>query len=198
MLYFNSFILNGELEKYKKETQLIEGLKKGDIQIFEYIFDMFYKSLCAYANKIVNDTDTAEELVQNVICNLWVKRKTIGLDKSIKSYLFQSVYNASLNYIRRKEVEKKYIKEKYVQYLSEGLLLSSAYEISEYKEFQQKQLQRAIDSLPKKCREVLVLSRFSGLKNKEVAEELGVSINTVQKQLAIAMKKLRDFFAKNT
>jgi RNA polymerase sigma-70 factor (ECF subfamily) len=178
-------------EKYKNESVLIEELANGKEAAYEHLFDSYYEALCLYARKMVNDLDTAEDLVHNTICKLWTKRESLGLSISVKSYLYRSVYNSCLNHIKHKHTENKYVQEKYHQYLEQELYLSPQREVEIMNSELGKQIHSAIESLPEKCREVFKLSRLSGLKNREIAEELDVSINTVQTQLSIALKKLR-------
>ena len=180
-----------DFAKYKDEPVLIEELGKGHDKAYEYVFNSFYEPLCLYAKKMVYDLDMAEELVHNTLCNLWIKRESLGPKTSVKSYLFRSVYNACLNHIKHKQTENKYLQEKYHQYLDQELLLSPQREVEIMNNELGEQIQKAINSLPEKCREIFKLSRLSGLKNREIAEELNVSVNTVQTQLAIALKKLR-------
>lgn len=182
------------LEKYKEDSALIEALKSGEPKAFEYVFEEFYEVLCAYANKIVESLEVSEDLVHNVFCNLWIKREDLNLNRSVRSYLFQSVYNAALNHLQRQKVERRYIQEKFIEYVKEELVLAPYGEENHQERLMKEQLLQAVEKLPIKCRNILKMSRFSGLRNKEIAEELGVSINTVQSQIAIALNKLRKHF----
>lgn len=183
--------MTSDFEKYKEESVLIKDLEKGHDAAYEFIFESYYEPLCLYAKKIVYDLDTAEDIVHNTLCKLWLKRESLGLKVSVKSFLYRSVYNASLNHIRHKQIEEKYVQEKYYQYLDQEEILSPQRELEIMNEELGKQIETAINSLPEKCREVFKLSRISGLKNREIAEELDVSINTVQTQLSIGLKRLR-------
>lgn len=193
-LFLFDVILYKGLKKYEEDLALIKALKRGEPKAFEYVFEEFYEALCAYANKIVGSVEVSEDLVHNVFCSLWIKRKDLNLNRSVKSYLFQSVYNAALNHLQRQKVERKYIQERFAEYVKEELVLFPYGEDNHQEKLMKEQLMQAVEKLPIKCRNILKMSRFSGLKNKEIAEELGVSINTVQSQIAIALNKLRKHF----
>jgi len=183
--------MTSDFEKYKEESVLIKELEKGRDAAYEFIFESYYELLCLYAKKIVYDLDTAEDIVHNTLCKLWLKRESLGLKVSVKSFLYRSVYNACLNHIHHKHIEEKYVQEKYYQYLDQEAVLSPQRELEIMNEELGKQIETAVNILPEKCREVFKLTRTSGLKNREIAEELDVPINTVQTNLPIALKRLR-------
>jgi len=91
-----------------EDKKVILDIKKGNIKAFEDLFRSLYPALCGYANKILKDTDQAEEMVQEVFYNFWKRRETIVIDASIKSYLYKSVYNKCLHYIEHQAVVNKY------------------------------------------------------------------------------------------
>jgi len=177
---------------FEDEPVLIKELAVGNESAYEYIFMSFYDPLCLYANKIVHDLDMAEDLVHNSLCNLWIKRNDLTIKTSVKSYLYRSVCNACLNHIKARKTENEFFQEKYYEYISKDILLSPHKEMEIMTKELGEQISSAIDSLPEKCRIIFELSRISGLKMREIAEELDISINTVQTQLAIALKKLRN------
>ncbi|WP_421918594.1 RNA polymerase sigma-70 factor [Marinifilum sp.] len=176
---------------YDNEAVLIQQLIIGDEKAFEYIFDSYYVHLCHYARKLLCDQDLSEDIVHNTLCNLWTKKHKIKITTSIKPYLFRSVYNAAMTHLRHRKTEEKYAKEKYYQFIQNEMMLTPDKEIEIINNELGKKIYEAIDSLPEKCQKVFRLSKISGLKNQEIAEELGVSINTVQTQMKIALKKLR-------
>ena len=180
-----------DFSRYKDESFLIQQLSAGDEKAYEYIFDSYYEHLCHYVRKLIHDQDLSEDIVHNTLCNLWVKKTEIKINTSITSYLFRAVYNAAISHLRHKKIEMKYAREKYYQFVENEMMLTSDREVEIINSELGKQIYEAIDSLPDKCQEVFRLSRISGLKNQEIANELGVSINTVQTQMKIALKKLR-------
>ncbi|MEO8085180.1 MAG: RNA polymerase sigma-70 factor [Bacteroidota bacterium] len=159
---------------------------KQDEKAFEDLFRSLYQPLCKNANMLLNDSDEAEETVQNVFISLWEKRREMEITISIKSYLYKAVRNASLNRIKHSKVRKQYVEEQ--QYLSPSI---PATEISIQNELQA-QIQKAIESLPEQCRLIFKFSRFEELKYSEIAEQLGISIKTVENQMGKALKIMRE------
>lgn len=154
---------------------------------FEETFKMHYKMLCNAANKILNDKDTAEDVVQDVFLKFWSKRENINIIHSVKSYLYRATINTSLNYL---ESNKKIIRLKDTEHSSEFPAINAGEELS-HKELKSK-IDEAIDQLPPKCKVVFVLSRYEGMKYQQIADHLGISIKTVENQMGKALKMLRE------
>lgn len=155
-----------------------------DQEAFERLFREYFPPLMAFARKILVDEDDAREVVQNVFINLWEKRMEIDLSTPLKSYLFTSVHNRSLNVIRDR---KKFSSSEMPEVAGEWDV-SMQIETMELEE----KIREVIGSLPEKCREVFELNRFDGLKYSEIAEALGISVKTVENQMSKALKILRE------
>ncbi len=155
--------------------------------MFEQLFREYFTPLCNFALGYVNDLDTAKEVVQEVFINLWNKKDSIKSDKSVKAYLYTSVRNRCLNYIRDHKKFRSYVLD--IEIENEELLVENN---SLTQAETQIKIQQAIDKLPEKCKEVFRLSRFDELKYKEIAEKLGISIKTVEVQISKALKILRE------
>ncbi|CAN5533480.1 RNA polymerase sigma-70 factor [soil metagenome] len=177
--------LADELFSVSGENDIANAWKQ-DEKAFEDLFRRLYPPLCKNANMLLNDSDEAEETVQNVFISLWEKRKEMEITISIKSYLYKAVRNASLNRIKHGKVRKLYVEEQ--QYLSPSI---PATEISIQNELHA-QIQKAIEKLPEQCRLIFKLSRFEELKYSEIAEQLGISIKTVENQMGKALKIMRE------
>jgi RNA polymerase sigma-70 factor, ECF subfamily len=151
---------------------------------FEEVYKSHYKMLRNAAQNIIGDHDASHDVVQEVFLKLWNKRNELDYILNIKAYLFKSVVNTSLTYIENNKSKTS---------LPELRLEASNTSDSKVlaKELEQK-IQLALDALPPKCKAIFVLSRFEGLKNKEIAEVLGLSLKTVENQMGIALKKMRD------
>ncbi|MCK4406316.1 MAG: RNA polymerase sigma-70 factor [Bacteroidales bacterium] len=168
------------------ESNIFERIKNGDEKAFDYIFDTYYTGLCIFANKYVEDIDLAEDIVQELFVKIWVKRGQININNSLKSYLFQSVNNSCLNHLKHLKIRDNYKKH------------ISCYETDElhYDTLVEEELNlriyNSIESLPEKCKIIFKLSRFGGLKYKEIAEKLKISIKTVKVQIGKALKTLRN------
>ena len=89
---------------------LFEHTNKSDVNAFKTLFHRYYKNLCLYATKIVNDDVAAEEIVQDLFVKLWEKRKTLEIKTSVKNYLVRSVRNQCLNFIKHNEIKTTYAK----------------------------------------------------------------------------------------
>lgn len=171
------------------EGNFSDRIKNGDIKAFEEVFKLHYVKLTLFANRLLNDIDASKEIVSESLTYLWEKRETIVISSSLSGYLYKMVQNRSMNYLKHQKVQNEY-----VSYLIRNKLID---ELPEYETdpFQEKelacQIRRSIDLLPEKCRQVFILSRFEYLKNREIAEKLNISTNTVERQITIALEKLR-------
>lgn len=155
--------------------------------LFESIYKQHYKKLCVFANSYTSDEDEAEEIVQRVITKLWEQRDSYDSIENLNSYLFRSVKNHCLNTISHKKIEEKYQSEAWNEL---KLMEIKAIEDNLQEEKEQK-LKKAIDELPERCQDVLKLSKFEGLKNKEIAEKLQISVKAVEANITRAFSALR-------
>ncbi len=172
------------------EKDIVNRLINRDKNAFELVFNENYSLLCAYAYKFLTDDDQAEEVVQEVFVKFWEKCDRIEPDSSVKSYLYRSVHNTCLNYIKHQKV-----KDAYKEYF---LMYQNIFEDSDVSKEQQeiiKMIYEEIDNLPPRCSEIFKLSRFEGLKYQEIAEHLNISIKTVEVQMGKALKVLREKFS---
>lgn len=171
----------------KNEKDLIVRLKNGDQNAFELLFHFYYPGLVMYSTQFTADRMEAEEIVQNFFVRFWQRHQQIIPSDSLKSYLFLSVKNGSLNFLKHKKIEEKYIRS--MTELSNNHLVydPDLYIASELQE----KIKNAIDLLPEKCREIFIMSRMRGMKNEEIAAELNLSKRTVETQISKALKVLR-------
>lgn len=159
-----------------------------DPAYFEEIFREYFKPLTYYAQKIVHDHDSAKEIAHSVFINLWERKDTIHLETSLKSYLFTAVHNRSLNLLRDKS--KFYTGDiADLQYRDE-FSVDVTDKISESET--EAKIMAAIASLPERCGEIFKLSRFESKKYKEIADELKISVKTVEIQMSKALRILRE------
>lgn len=176
---------------------LVERLRKKDQGAFEIVFNSFYSMLCGYANKYLNDPETAEEIVQDVFVKFWEKCETLAPDSSIKSYLYRSVHNTCLNHLKHLKVRDAY-RQYVVHYLEKET--TYAYGVHEEPDLEIK-IENAISSLPPQCQRIFRMSRFEGLKYQEIADNIGISVKTVEVQMGKALRllreRLRDFIKDN-
>ena len=162
-------------------------IKNGNEKAFNEAFDLYYTSLCFFADNILHDFDLSRSVVQQVFVDMWVKREKLQV-VSLKAYLFQSARNAALDVLKHKKAESKYLA---MLDQSEKELMTDWIENAELAD----RINKAIDKLPEKCRQIFILCRFEELKYAEVAERLNISVKTVEMQVSIALKKLRSDLA---
>ena len=170
-------------------TDTIEHrIMMGDEQAFELLYRRYFVRLCAFANKFLSNPYLAEEVVQENFLKLWENRATLRSDGSGKSLLFQGVHNKSLNLLAHQKVENRYSE-----------MIRTAYaqpeEFDVHDSLMAKELnlriQTIVNDLAPECKKIFVMSRSEGMKHHEIAEELSISIKTVETQINRALKKLR-------
>jgi len=146
---------------------------------FEALFREHFTGLCYFARKYTGDLDSAREIVHTVFIRVWENRSEFDWEKPVKSYLFTSVYNRSMNYIRD---NKKFLNHDDAQ--RQNLVVDeSAYSDHLETAELESRIWQVINSLPEKCKEVFVLNRFEGKKYAEIAEHLNISVKTVETQM---------------
>jgi len=162
-------------------------VKKGDNEAFEEIFRRFWQELLDAAYRRVKVQETAAEMVQSLLVNLYLKRETIVLHTSLRNYLHISLKNKVLNAVR-----SEIVRNNYRQHM---LADNTQYQPDAAASLQLKELEERIDAscavLPEKCREVFFLSRKEHLSYQHIAQRLGISVNTVEKHMVKALKILR-------
>ena len=164
-----------------------QKIKNGDINAFEQVFRELYSPLAGYANKIINDNDKAEEIVQEVFYVIWKNRESLTISSSIKSYLYKSVQNSCLQTIQHELVKEKY--KSYIINVNENRQLGPDTEI-EVQEIKN-EINRTLADLPERCRDIFNMNRFEGLKYREIADRLMISQKTVEANISKALKHLR-------
>lgn len=153
---------------------------------FEALFREHYEGLGRYAFSFVKDQTASEDIVQKLFVNIWEKRKELQIHE-IKSYLYRSVYNFSMNEIKR--MKRNQFHSEINDRMEVFSNLDSSVLLQE-KELESK-IELAIQSLPEKCGEVFRLSRFNELSYKEISEKLNISVKTVENHMGKALRILR-------
>ncbi|MBK8884234.1 MAG: RNA polymerase sigma-70 factor [Bacteroidales bacterium] len=170
------------------KDQLAMRIKLGDEQAFELFFRKYNVRLCAFANKFLANSEEAQEVVQDMFVKLWDNREEIDPENSMKSYVFKIVQNLSINRLRRKKVESRYNEIYKMVYIDNHEF--SAHESLLARELEA-QIVNSIKKLPPECRKIFDLSRSEGLKYREIADTLHISIKTVEAQMSKALRSLR-------
>jgi RNA polymerase sigma-70 factor (family 1) len=165
---------------------------------FEILFRINYPRLKSYARKFV-DESTAEDLLQDVFLNFWNNKRNCGISNP-ESYLFISLRNACYNYLKKSVLQNKIFTVS-AESQDESLYHLDYHheaDLKSIKEQLEEELKEKLELLPPKCKEVFLLSRFKGLKNREVALNLGISEKVVEKHISRAFRILRKHFLVKT
>lgn len=169
------------------DKELYLKLREGDERAFQTLFKKYYSAMCHFARQFLNDSELAEETVQDMFVKIWEKRASLNIETSVKHYLFRSVRNQCLNQIQHEKIKKQYA----------SMVLESAHQDIDPEHYYievglVQRIEKSIDSLPPKRQEIFRLSREQGMKYKEIAETLNISVKTVEAQMGLALKHLRD------
>ena len=165
------------------------GLKRRDEAALSVLFDTYYEKMYLFAEKYIYDSDKAHDIVQDVFLKIWENAERLELTSSIQHYLFASVRNGCLNYLKSLQIEDRnnrkyaeaYIESQNVDMVDDEELLA--------------RVRQVLDELPEKCREVCLLRFVEGYKYAEIAARLDMNENTVKAQLHRGMERLKQAFA---
>ncbi len=169
------------------EKNSMEAIRLDDRQAFEQLFRENYRPLTAYAFRFVRELPTAENIVQDVFLKLWQTRHELVITTSLLHYLFRSVRNHALNHLDKNKVRSEYLR----------MQLARTEEEEDFSAFYPEiglldKIETAILALPAKRQEIFRLAREEGLKYREIADQLNLSVKTVEAQMTLALKQLRD------
>ncbi len=171
----------------KEICHLQEKIAIGDERAFRQLFDHFSERLFCFAFAIIKTKDGATEVIDEVFVKIWKQRAAIAGISFLKTYLYTSVKNASLNYLSRKANEQ--ITESF-DFINIQLQEDQCPEEQMISADILKRIQEAVNELPPRCKIIFKLVREDGLKYKEVADILNISVNTVDAQMVIAIRKI--------
>jgi RNA polymerase sigma-70 factor (ECF subfamily) len=167
---------------------VFKKIKEGDIEAFESLFRLYYEPLCRYAYQWVENMESAEEIVQNLFYILWKERQNLQIFTSVNGYLYRSVKNKSLQYL-----EHLRVREAYQTMYAENTVTEtvSPQEELEYKELEQ-QIEDTLHHLPERRQKIFRMNRVEGKKYSEIAQELHISVKTVEAEISKTLRELRN------
>lgn len=168
------------------QEAILDGIRKGNKEIYRLIFDKYFKVLVLYATSLTMDRSKAEDLVQSVFMNLWIKRDIIEIQSSLRSYLYKSVHNLFIN-----DYKKEGRKVNILEQIHYEVLQQSIEEEEFYMHKRLEWVNKEIELLPSKSKEIFVMNKRRGLSYKEISSILGISENTVESHISRAMKRIR-------
>lgn len=167
---------------------LFSRVKSGDIKSFEIIFRKYYQSLYYYSLSILKDSDNAEEVIQQLFYNIWVNKEDIDIRGSLNGYLYKSVFNQSLQQIKQHS-----LREKHKDNLKDDL--ESSFSSTPQNEMECRELETLINSvitrLPERRRIIYLMHKEKLLRYKEIAEQLSISLKTVEAEMTKTYKELK-------
>ena len=169
-----------------KGEYALELLKKGDKQGLKEIFDLLYTPLCLFSQKIVGGIDIAEDIVQDVFISFWENRNYLKVKSNLSSYLYKTVRNRSLNYVRDNKIKTTEWIDEYEN------IYSDITDKNDLKEELLNKIEAAINELPPGSRKVFKSVVMDGLSYKAAAEHHKISINTIKSQLKRATRMLSE------
>ena len=176
------------------DGNILKMLRKGDEAAFEVVFKSFYSKLYAFSKEYVTDSAVAENIVQDAFMVLWNKKTDLQEQTNLNAYLYTVVKNLSLKHLRHISVSAAYQQHEKskkdeldlnIQALND--LETSRLAVKEIEQI----IEETLNELPPRCREVFEMSRFSGMKNREIADELGISEKAVEANISRALKTLK-------
>lgn len=176
------------LRKDNLTYELLSRLKNGDILAFDQVYELYSHKLFSFAFKILKNEAEADDIVQEVFVKIWESRHKLEDYKLLNSYIFTIAYNNSIDLIR-----KRINNAKYLEHLKNSAVINFTPTIISHIEYNELNIQteKLIASLPERQKQVYLLHREEGLTYPEIAEKLGISKNTVENHMVKALKYLR-------
>jgi len=171
-----------------KDLLLVERLGLRDKVVFDYIFNYYYSSLCAFSMQYIKDKNTVEDLVQDFFVSLWIDAPNLRVQSSLRSYLFAGVKNRCIDHQKHQKVTEKYRNHILFSTENEDNSTDNYFAETELRHV----IQKSLTKLPPRCREIFELSRIKGLSNQEISEQLQLSKRTVELQISNSLKILRE------
>lgn len=166
------------------DSQLIIGIRNGDYISYKTLFTRYYNPLCYYVHSIVDNRDDSEDIIQNLFIKFWTNRHKIEIQNNVRIYLYKTARNMALNYLRDENVYKTALAE---MQSTSGCLDDSELEYEEFNSI----LADCIDHLPPRGKEILLMHRLDGLKQKDISEKLEISVNTIKNHMRVALQRLK-------
>ena len=186
-----------ENKSKRRADELFDKIKTGDQKALELLFSIYFPRLNDFSRNVVKDDGISQDIVQEVFVKVWEKKAEIE-SLNIEAYLFRLVRNRCIDYIKHLKVvnnrlQKIHIASKYEELYRIDFVGNEPYVLIE-QELKMK-IEKTIQDLPDRCREVFMLSRINGLKNKEIAEKLDINIKNVERHLNRALQSFRANFS---
>ncbi len=166
------------------DEKLIVAIGNDDYTSYNKLFVRYYSRLCCYVYRLLGEKEDAEDVVQDLFLTLWNNRKKIAIGENVSGYLYKMARNLALNHIRTRSNYKTVLenREEQLSYYEENPLETEEFRMALY---------NCINLLPGRCKEVLLLHRVKGLKQKEIADQLSISVKTIKNQIWASLQRLK-------
>lgn len=171
------------------DIEAVIAMKKGDRNAFRYLFNTYYDRLVAYMVTYTHDKIRSEEIVQQAFISFWENKSKLDETKSPKGYLYRIAFNRYIDTTKKAKEEEKLLRD-----IWERALLNRFQEDTDVLDKRIQKMKKVIESLPPKCKEIIKLNKIQGIKYKEIANQMGISVKTVESQMRIAFTKIREAF----
>lgn len=166
------------------DSELTEAIRNSDPKAFKIFYHRYFRAVYSKLWRKTRDPESAYDLMQDTFMRLWKNRRDLKPERSIKAYLFRITHNLAIDFGRKRSLDYDYF-DKDVSVESRTLHQDEPGELEE-------RVLAAITELPDPLQTVLTLNRFDGLKYREIAEALGISVKTVESRMSKALKILRE------
>ncbi len=174
---------------YKLEEQIVKNFTEGNIKAFDYIYLMFSSRIFYFVIGLVKIEEVGEEIVQDIFVKVWEAREKVQKFGSFESFLFTISHNTTISHLRKKATFEKYVEYiKSIQTEVEDPLLEEKIDFERFKQ----NLERVIESMPKKQKEVFMLKYYEDYSYKQISEKLNISIKTVENHLLNSRRFLKE------
>lgn len=175
------------LKLRQPDSELLDLLRQDEDRAIEMLFRRYYPFICKVVLRVVCDENLAEDLAQDVFFELWKKRESLLIKTSVKAYLRKAAFNKALNYLRGRKIKWE-LAEKIPRLESNEPTVHQIMAADQL----QKEIDGAINKLPERCRLVFCLSRFEEMSYQAIADELDISVKTVENHISKALKQLKN------
>lgn len=164
----------------------LKQLEEGNRDAFDVLYLHYYPKLKFFLLSFIKDEEIAKDLSQDIFMKIWINRGTISSISNFSSYLFASAKNALCNHYQHTLIKEKYISSiqslpNYADFLEDDLFANELNQL----------IRLAIENMPRKRREIFIMSREKGMSNQEIAEKLNISKRTIENQITLALAMLR-------
>jgi len=175
-------------QNLSEELFIFQRMADGDHHALRFFFDKYYVDICNYVNLYIRNKSVAEDIVQDIFIYFWEKKEIIKMDSSVKSYLLTAARNKYLNHLRS---EKSHLAINQEIISNSETFVNPNYNLLDISRIEGL-INESIDKLPPRCREVYLLHKHDNLSYKEIASRMEISEKTVENQMTIAIRKLRE------